>query len=475
MKLRSLRAYSALFVDFVEDVPSARAFLPMRPTRENLISGARRARNASRSRREVCSLIKKRASELNAGERVLESVRLLNEQDAVPVSTSLPPDPVGGPLCLVLRCLTTVKLAAELGENGLPSVPLAWIQPDNGGFTSRRPLALLNEDFKLSRVFPGESASFEGVLQQIVGLAPAKSDAEVLEGLKNSYQKGADSRTTSRQFLAWLMNEWGLVILDAADPDLHSLASDALEKAANNSQKTSAMLRAGTERLEEAGYASQQGSGSWNTVQNFVEACMMQDSILPAATIVAGSSDLHAVSLALPLFAELGLTPPLVWPRVSATLLDARTRKIRDRYGLSFEDFFAGAQQALHRIGLDAAVQAGSTRFTELATEIESEMRKLAGLALEDGLKAEVNSSREKMLYQIEKLHERFLSASKLRREAALRQLERACNTVAPDARPQECELSALYFLLRYSRAILRQIYDRMTVWNHEHQLIDVD
>ncbi len=475
MKLRSLRSYSDLFVDFVEDAPSVRTFLASRPTRENLLSCARRVRSASRGRREVCSWIERRASELNAGERVVENVRLLREHGAVPVSTSIFPDLGGGPLCSVLRCLTAVKLAAELRESGIPSVPLVWMRPGDGGSASRSPLALLNEDFKLTRVSPSDADSIQGVLQQIVNLVPANSDAEVLEELKSSFLRGTDSRTASKQFLARMMNEWGLVIVDAADPELHAAAQEALLKAANNRQKTLVALRAAAERLAEAGYASRPSAGSREAEQDLAEACVMQNSILPAAILVAGSSDLRSVTLALPVFSELELSPPLVWPRVSATLIDARTRKIRDKYSLSIEDFFAGAPQALQKAGLDEAEQVGVARLTELAAEIESKMQKLAGLAPGNGLEAEVGSSREKMLYQLGKLRERFLSASRLRHEAALRQLERACNTVAPGARPQECGLSALYFLLRYSRAILRQIYDKMTVWSHDHQLIDVD
>jgi uncharacterized protein YllA (UPF0747 family) len=139
------------------------------------------------------------------------------------------------------------------------------------------------------------------------------------------------------------------------------------------------------------------------------------------------------------------------------------------------EDFFAGTGEVLRKIGLQEAERIGIVRFEGLVAEIETAIRELAASAYEDGLQQEVTSSREKMLYQLVKLRERFLSACKVRREAALRHLERACNTVAPHGRPQECELAALYFLLRYSRAILPRIYDKMNVWSHDHQLIDLD
>jgi len=134
-----------------------------------------------------------------------------------------------------------------------------------------------------------------------------------------------------------------------------------------------------------------------------------------------------------------------------------------------------GKQEVMRRTGLEAAEREGMSLFEGLFAGIASDFQKVADLAPGNDLQAEVNSSRKKITYQLEKLRERFRSASTLRRDAAIRQIERACNTLAPYSRTQECGLAALNFLLRHSQAILRQIYDKMDVWNHDHQVIGVE
>jgi uncharacterized protein YllA (UPF0747 family) len=390
--------------------------------------------------------------------------------------TSLPPNLLGGPLCLILRCLTTVKLAAELSKSGFSAVPLAWIQPGDGRHVGYS-LDFLDSDSKLTRLELNESVpdSIEGLLQKMVSIAPAGWDAEMMDLLQRSCVRGVGPAAASKAFLARIMNECGLLVLDPQDPGLQTFASEALARAANQSARTSALFQDYASKLRQAGYGAAPCAAWQKKEEDFIQAWLVLNSILPATVMVAGSSDLGALSLALPIFRELGQAPPLVWPRLSATLVDARTRKIQDKYKLGIEDFFAGTGEVLRKIGLQEAERIGIVRFEGLVAEIETAIRELAASAYEDGLQQEVTSSREKMLYQLVKLRERFLSACKVRREAALRHLERACNTVAPHGRPQECELAALYFLLRYSRAILPRIYDKMNVWSHDHQLIDLD
>ena len=58
----------------------------------------------------------------------------------------------------------------------------------------------------------------------------------------------------------------------------------------------------------------------------------------------------------MPLFDYFGLQPPVVWPRVSATIMDARSRKLLEKYHLNLEELFAGPEALLHKL-LDDRLQ----------------------------------------------------------------------------------------------------------------------
>ncbi|HYK90954.1 MAG TPA: bacillithiol biosynthesis BshC [Acidobacteriota bacterium] len=463
MRLRSLPGYSALYLDYVEGNPSVRQFLPCRPDREALFSHVKQARS-DLPRDELCGMMKIEAEALHAGGRVFENIHKLNDPGSVAVVTTLRPHLLGGPLSTLLRCLTAVKVAAELSENGHTAIPVAWIRPPDVQSHSELPLVFLDAESTLVRLAPDESEldPLAGLLQRILNINPAGWDAETVEELRDCCRRDASRGTASTAFLARVMGEWGLVILDFREGKLRIPGSEAIADI-SDSEVGSDMAR----RLAEAGYDAEEGV--------IIGENVIQSSVLPLAARIVGSSDLPAAAVARPVLQKTGHTPPLLWPRLNATVMDARMRKICERYNVSIEDLFAGRTEVMRKTGLKDLDEKGLARFDELMTTMESRIREAAALATEQQLRQEVTFSHEKISYQLGKLRERYVSASRLRRETAQRHLDRACNTLAPALRPQECELSALYFVLRYSHAILRLIYDKMDIWNHDHQVIDVD
>ena len=477
MKLRALPGYSALLLDYVEDFPSVRPFLPSHPDRENLLSHAARARERRSPREAVCKLLSEQAAEFQSGERGRENIGLLREPGTVVVLTSLMPSLLGGPLCLLLRCLTAAKLAAELNQAGVPAVPLAWIQTEDSRRDSACSISLLDGDSKLANFSLEESVSDSpaGLLQRILQIAPPNWDLEVVEILRSIHAPGTTAAVASAAFLARLMDAWGLVFLDPRKSGYQALAADVAVHLRKDAAKALVPLSERAAMLAQAGYESAERFSAQDNDKNTVETCLVQNSILPIAALVAGSSEVRSLSLAMPLFQEMRQAPPLPWPRLSATLVDARNRKILEKYKLVLENLFAGRQEVIRGTRLEDAELQTASRFDALIAGVESRIQRVAALAPKDGLEAEVGSSREKILYQLRKLKDRFVSASTVRREAAVRQLERACNSLAPESQPQERKLAGLHFLLRYSRAILPRIYDMMNVWSHDHQVIDVD
>lgn len=477
MRLRALPGYSPLLLDYIEDAPSVRPFLPIRPDRETLLFHATRVLQRRWPREAVCQLLSEQAAEFRSGALVRENIRLLQESGAVVVLTSLAPGILGGPLCLLLRCLTAAKLAAELSQAGVPSVPIAWIQTEDSRRNSECSIRLLDADSKLARVSLDESVPepLEEALQRSLQIAPPNWDPEVVDLVRSVLARGTRVALASVAFLALLMDVWGLLFLDPRKPGYQALAADAVGPLRQDLAKTLALLSERSAMLAQAGYDSPERLSAKDRVEKAVETCLVQNSILPVAVLVAGSSDLRGSSLAVPFFQQLGQAPPLLWPRVSATLVDARNRKILEKYKLVLGDLFAGQQEVLRKTRLSEAEHQAASRFDALIAGIESGIQKLAALAPDEGLEAEVKSSREKILYQLGKLKDRFVSASTVRREAAIRQIERACNSLAPESQPQERELGALHFLLRYSCAIIPRIYDKITLWSHDHQIVDVD
>ena len=476
MRLRSLPGYCALFLDYLEDTPSSRAFLPARPDRDALFSFASDTKDRKLPRARVSTLLAEQATEFQSGSLVMEKIRLLREPGTAVVLTSLPPSVLGGPLCLLLKCLTTVKLAAELGQSGIPAVPLALVQAANTAKAPRYSVTLLNSDCKPTRLSLDASAVWrlEDLQENVLGQADTGSD--LIETLRSLTPPGASVTAASAALLARLLDQWGLVLLDVGRQEYRALAAEAIAVHGLDAERISSLLQEQSRKLKEAGYDTAPCAGSCHQDEDgFLDSLLAQSSMLPVAAVVAGSCDVHKYTLSLSLFQALGLPPPMLWPRVSATIVDAKSQKTLERYHLALEDLFAGKEELLRKVGLEDVERSGTEHFDRVMSAIDAGIGRLTSLAPEESLREEAKASLEKIIYQLGRLEERFASAIRLRREAALRQLERACNTLAPESRPQECELAVLHFVMRYSRMVLPRIYERISLWTPDHQVIDVE
>jgi len=209
-------------------------------------------------------------------------------------------------------------------------------------------------------------------------------------------------------------------------------------------------------------------------------AALYREAALPTAAHVAGPAEFATFARVLPLHAKLGLEPPVVLPRASATVVDARSRKTLEKYGCGLADLFAGPGPMIERLEASASQRDAGSRFDTLSAGLAERMRLLeraleaAGAAPAE-LEKEIESSRSRIQYQIEKLRQRFSAAEKLRGQIMARQVARACSILAPGGALQEEGLPAAYLLLRYTPALVERLLDEIDIWKHEHQIVHSD
>ena len=67
---------------------------------------------------------------------------------------------------------------------------------------------------------------------------------------------------------------------------------------------------------------------------------LLQDAVLPTCAYVGGPSEVGYQAELLPAYRAFGIEPPVIFPRVTATLLEPKIAKVRERAGLSAEGLF---------------------------------------------------------------------------------------------------------------------------------------
>jgi len=95
------------------------------------------------------------------------------------------------------------------------------------------------------------------ILPVVEEAASLLGDSEVSELLRESYRPGETLGTAFARFYARLFSQWGVILLDASDAELHRVAAPIYRTAIERAEDLEAGLLARGQALESAGYYQQ--------------------------------------------------------------------------------------------------------------------------------------------------------------------------------------------------------------------------
>src|SRR5262249_3876435 len=98
---------------------------------------------------------------------------------------------------------------------------------------------------------------------------------------------------------------------------------------------------------------------------------VMQDSLFPTSSYVAGPAEIAYFAQAAAVYETLGVTMPPIFPRISATILEPRIHRALEKYDIEFEDVFRG-RDFLKRKAVEA-IEDGEI-FDQVRSRVESEL-----------------------------------------------------------------------------------------------------
>ena len=398
--------------------------------------------------------------------------------EAVVVVTEIQASLFGGPASHLLKCLTAIKVCRELAKYGVPAVPVCWIGPSEGsaglstsllddqGEFHRLRLQHQKSDFSPADPLPAERVT--ELLKQIEALGRGGFAAETVEILRSAYCPGATLASGTARLMSALMKEWGMISLDPQAPDIKPALTGARE-----------VLRHRIAGMDATPPEQDSGRSAEGLLEHSpgcsTPAFLDQNLVLPVAANVIGPWELHPFLEMLPVLDALDLPRPVAWPQTGATLVDVRSRRTLEKYGLGIRDLFSGEKEVTAKIKRTIPKSAPG-RLKELALEAGLRMADLGGkLPPGDQIARTRDSCSERIIYQIEKLRERCEAACARKEAAAERQIHKTCNRLAPEGKTQESGLSGIQFLLRHSLSVLQLLYERLDLTKFEHQLISMD
>ena len=527
-----------LFTDFLAYSPSVQHFYPHSPHFSEWFKAQASALQYDPSRRErVSTILERQNKSWNASPQTFANLNRLR-MGAAAIVTGQQVGLFGGPMFAIYKALTAVKLADEATAAGIDAVPVFWLATSDHDLAEVNHVSIPGPDGLLRRLttsshgVPGAPVSNvrlgKEILPVVEEAASLLGDSEASQFLRASYRPGETLGTAFARFYAQLFGQWGVILLDASDAELHRMAAPMYRAAIERVEDLDAALLARGDALEKAGYYQQvkvtpssvllfglrdgartaihRREGSNNTAEfvigsepgaekissaelldriaaapetfspNVLLRPVVQDYLLPTLAYTGGAAEAAYFAQVGAVYEKiLGRVTPIV-PRFSATVVEPKVQRWLGQYGIAVRDAFDGPEalrQTLAARTLPAGLQAAFERANHSVDESFSGLQE-ALAKLDPTLVEASQTGASKVRYQLDRLRERAMAAELRRSEVVSRHAVALSQALYPENALQERGVAGVYFVARHGTELLRGIYDTMRTDCHDHQILEL-
>jgi bacillithiol synthase len=525
-----------LFTDFLAYSSSIQQFYPRSPSfREWIPQEASNIRYDLSRRERVAGILERQNKTWHASALTLANIERLRK-GAAAVVTGQQVGLFGGPMFAIYKALTAVRLAEEAQAAGVDAVPVFWLATSDHDLAEVNHISLLVDGTPQtltprSHGVPGAPVSDvrlgEEILPVVEEAVKVLGDGDIARLLREAYQPGATLGSAFARLYAQLFAEWGVVLLDASDKELHRIAEPIYRAALERSAELSDALLARGKALEAAGYHQQvkvtdssvllftlrdgartamhrvvhenvtefvmEGDGGHQRVPqgellrqvasspesfspNVLLRPVVQDYLLPTLATTGGPAEVAYFAQAGAVYEVLMNRVTPIVARFSATLVEPKIQRLLERRGVTILDVFGGPEaleQKLAARNLPRELQAAfDTTSKSLETNLAMIREKLG--VLDKTLVDAAQTAGSKMRHQLERLYTQAARAEAQKGELVGRHAETLTQALYPNKELQERTIGGSYFVARYGKELLHQIHEAIHTDCHDHQVLNL-
>ena len=488
----------------------------------------------SRPWKQLADLLERSGQRCGVPQETLARLSALSEGKAVMVVTGQQVGYLGGPLYTFLKAYHATRLAQSLErELQRPVLACFWLEGEDHDLEEVRNAHYLAREGELRtlRFSPDkEIAGFEvgryhvDASEHLEELAQALDcpHEESLALLRDSYAQTTLSDGMGK-LLARTLGGRGLFVIEGMEPELKEMAAPLWGKVIARGRGLAEILEERSTELRAGGWNAplsptrdaqlfylcgedhvrcaltydgqlRHPSGniephSWDTLASSLRnrpswvspkaalRPLYQDFVLPAVAYIAGPGELDYHAQLAPFYKELEVPAPVLFPRLSATILDHRTARNVEKLGLPLARLLSDEPAALQRVLLAEQDESRTAEtFAEAKRRIEETFAHLKTIlsALDSTLEGATQTSAGKALQPLEQLREKAQRALKQKHSTALARLNKGLAVLHPRGEAAERVFSTGYYLAQYGLERLLNALDDLPVEAHEHNVIEL-
>jgi bacillithiol biosynthesis cysteine-adding enzyme BshC len=430
-----------------------------------------------------------------------------------------------GPAYAIYKALHAAKLAEWLTANGIPAVPVFWLATEDHDLAEVDHVWVFDSEYQPRRLQMRLPASAQpagdvvltappmGELRDALGGLPFGEEAAAM--VEEAYRPGATMGQAFGDLLRRLLPDSGLLQVDPMLPELRELAAPAIRQAVERSGELSAGLLERDRQLAAAGYHSQvhveestslvfliengkrlalrrggreylQGGRRFSTEElaakarwlspNALLRPVVQDSMMPTVAIIGGPAEVAYFAQSEVIYRSILGRMPVAVPRAGFTVLDERSQKRMERYGLTLADFFPGEEAVRQRIAATLAPPEVSAVMSQTEAAVDGAVDRLraALTGFDPSLAKALNLSARKIQHQLSRIEGKVGREALRRDERAARDARSLSGLIYPERHLQERIYSFLPLLAKHGPGLAEQVYEAIEPCGGEHQVLVV-
>lgn len=530
---------SDLYRDYIGDFQKVRQYFPSDFRIHPHFGGVTEKRTALPEGRSIMlEVLREQNRAFGSPEAAFRNIGLLESEGTFAVVTGQQVGLAGGPLYTVYKTITALKLTARLKElfPQLNFVPVFWLEGEDHDLEEMNYVGVLNQDHhpeKVSywprgkeeqkNVLPVGEITFDEHIEPFFTqlhktLPQSEFKAPLLESLREAYSPGATFNTAFARWMIRLFPDAGLVFISANDRRLKRLLAGVFRKEIENFPAVSQLIIQRSAQLENAYHAQiktkamnlflyhkggryfiepREHDFSLKGTRHYVSRDELlgivdsqpellspnvalrpicQDTLFPTVAYVAGPSEVAYFAQLGPVYEYFAIPMPVVYPRISATLVEERVLRTIEKFELGVGELFSPPARVqkkvlelISEVNIDEMFDESRQRIGEQLTELKFGLQ-----YIDQTLLGALETARTRTEAALAGLREKTVEAQKRRHEIALRQLGRTTNTIFPNSNFQERELNVIHFLNKYGPDFLRNLEGSLRLDHYAHQMLKI-
>jgi bacillithiol biosynthesis cysteine-adding enzyme BshC len=530
-------SFSSLFVDYVTDYPKVGEFYSGNFRSDaDWRQVINHITERSLDRSTLSQILTAQNRNFHCGVRTLANIDLLLNDNTLAVVTGQQVGLFTGPLYTIYKTLTTLKLVDKLSQKypAYHFVPIFWLEGEDHDYEEVNSIRLINQANDIvtfSYELPDKTLdrnvgavgqlqfgeSIESLFASLEeALLPTEFKPKVLRLFRTAYQKGMTFNKAFVHLMNVLLEDSGLIFLDPHDVEIKKLLAPLFKRELNETPKFCQLVIDQSAELEKQYHAQvkpkplnlfyfhhggrflleprSDGYSLKGTRQhlskeevhaavetnperfspNVVLRPLCQDWLLPTVAYVAGPAEIAYFGQLKPLYHEIKIPQPIIYPRASITIIEEKVEKVLNRFDLQPIEFFRDVEIVKQKVaGLVSEIHLDEVFGGTRASLVETlEGMQVPLEKIDPTLIGALDNTKKKIAGLIDGLMEKAIAAQKRQHEVSLRQIDKTAHHIYPNGDFQERQLNVLHFLNKYGMEFLRWLYSEVSIETFKHQLI---